>query len=163
MLGAIKILVLAASLSGSAVADHSLEGGVLKAINALRVSHGLVALRSNPALAGAAAGHAFEMAADGYFSHDDVNGAPFSKRIIPRYGPTGYGYWQIGENLLWSSGSLDAQGAVTMWWNSPGHRENMMRPSFREIGLSAVHENAAPGTFGGYDVTIVTADFGVRR
>ena len=31
------------------------------------------------------------------------------------------------------------------------------------IGLAAVHTHSAPGTYGGREVTIVTADFGVRR
>jgi hypothetical protein len=38
-----------------------------------------------------------------------------------------------------------------------------MNPRWREIGVSAVHENAAPGVYKGLDVTIVTTDFGVRR
>ena len=46
---------------------------------------------------------------------------------------------------------------------SPEHRANLLSAKWREIGLSAVHVQAAPGTFDGLDVTIVTADFGVRR
>jgi uncharacterized protein YkwD len=72
-------------------------------------------------------------------------------------------YWSVGENLLWSSPSVDASGALSMWFNSPEHRKNMLTPRWREIGLSAVHVSAAPGTYGGREVTIVTADFGVRR
>jgi uncharacterized protein YkwD len=53
--------------------------------------------------------------------------------------------------------------AVRMWMKSPGHRENILTARWREIGLSAVHATAAPGTFRGLDVTIVTTDFGVRR
>jgi hypothetical protein len=39
----------------------------------------------------------------------------------------------------------------------------MLTARWRDIGLSAVHLTAAPGTYGGREVTIVTADFGVRR
>jgi uncharacterized protein YkwD len=172
MLGRRTCLLLAISLAllcapgafaGTAVADHALETGVLQQINALRSSHGLARLRLNPALSAAAAGHSLEMAQYGYFSHDDVHGAPFSKRVEARYPSGSYAYWQTGENLLWSSPGIDAAGALKMWWNSPPHRENLLRPAYREIGLSAVHATAAPGAFGGLEVTIVTADFGVRR
>mgnify|MGYP006175290829 CR=1 FL=1 len=33
----------------------------------------------------------------------------------------------------------------------------------RDVGVSAAHYDSAPGAFGGRSVTIVTADFGVRR
>jgi uncharacterized protein YkwD len=47
--------------------------------------------------------------------------------------------------------------------NSPEHKAILLTPRWREIGLSAVHSSGAPGTYGGREVTIVTADFGVRR
>jgi uncharacterized protein YkwD len=50
-----------------------------------------------------------------------------------------------------------------MWMGSPEHRANLLKGEWREIGLSAVHVASAPGTFKGLEVTIVTADFGVRR
>ena len=46
---------------------------------------------------------------------------------------------------------------------SPGHRANLLSPRWREIGIAAVHAASAPGVYGGHEVTIVTADFGVRR
>jgi uncharacterized protein YkwD len=53
--------------------------------------------------------------------------------------------------------------ALQMWLNSSEHRKNLLNPAWREIGISAVHQSAAPGVFKGMDVTIVTTDFGVRR
>ena len=47
--------------------------------------------------------------------------------------------------------------------NSPEHRANILTPRWREIGISAVHFAAAPGTYKGLEVTIITTDFGVRR
>jgi uncharacterized protein YkwD len=47
--------------------------------------------------------------------------------------------------------------------HSPEHRANILKPEWREIGVSAVHLDTAPGTYGGRPVTIVTTDFGVRR
>jgi uncharacterized protein YkwD len=45
---------------------------------------------------------------------------------------------------------------------SPGHRQNILTPQWREIGLAAVTVHGAPGVYGGMDVVIVTTDFGVR-
>jgi uncharacterized protein YkwD len=152
-----------------ATAEHpattmsSLEQGVLADINALRREHGLAPLRISTRLSAAAKQHSSEMAARGYFSHDSANGSSFDRRIA-RYYPMGASrYWSVGENLLWSSPDVDAGGALNMWWNSPEHKKNMLTARWREIGLSAVHVPAAPGTYGGREVTIVTTDFGVRR
>ena len=46
--------------------------------------------------------------------------------------------------------------------HSAPHRANLLTARWRQIGISAVHVNAAPGTFGGQATTIITADFGVR-
>ena len=137
---------------------------MLENINALRAQHGLGRLRLSRALVAAAHQHSSEMASRGYFSHDSANGGSFDHRIA-RFYPMGHGYyyWSVGENLLWSSPNVDAPGALDMWWNSPEHRKNMLTARWREIGLSAVHVPAAPGTYGGREVTIVTTDFGVRR
>jgi uncharacterized protein YkwD len=141
----------------------SLEQGVLSEINSVRKEHGLVPLRLSGSLSAAARQHSAEMAARGYFSHDSVNGSSFDKRIA-RYYPIGRSrFWSVGENLLWSSPDVDPNGALDMWWNSPEHRKNMLTARWREIGVSAVHVPAAPGTYGGRAVTIVTTDFGVRH
>jgi uncharacterized protein YkwD len=141
----------------------ALEQGVLSDINALRREHGLAPLRLSARLSAAARQHSDEMAARGYFSHDSANGSSFDKRIARFYPIGGTHYWAVGENLLWSSPQVDADSALTMWWNSPEHRKNMLTARWREIRLAAVHVAAAPGTYGGREVTIVTTDFGVRR
>jgi uncharacterized protein YkwD len=141
----------------------SLEQGVLSDINALRRQHGLAPLRLSLRLSAAARQHSVEMATRGYFSHDSANGSPFDSRIKRYYPLAGARYWSVGENLLWSSPDVDAGAALQMWWNSPEHRQNMLTRRWRQVGVSAVHVDAAPGTFGGRAVTIVTTDFGVRH
>ena len=135
---------------------------VLGAVNQVRTQHGLVPLKLAPGLSAAALQHAQEMAQDGYFSHDSVDGSAFWKRIQRTYGSNGFGLWSVGENLLWSSPDVDAAGAVKLWMESPEHRANLLTARWREIGLATVHKAGAPGTFHGLDVTIVAADFGVR-
>jgi len=172
-----RLLVLAASVcalwtvalpAGAAEnrptgAMAALEQGVLADMNTLRKQHGLSALRLSSALSASARQHSLEMAQRGYFSHSSANGSSFDRRIA-RFYPMGHRhYWSVGENLLWSSPDVDAGGALLMWFDSLEHRRNMLNARWREIGLSAVHVAAAPGTYGGREVTIVTADFGVRR
>jgi uncharacterized protein YkwD len=164
----ICVLLLVALPAGAAStaprsALQSLEQAVLANMNGLRREHGLAPLRLNRKLSAAALVHSNDMAARGYFSHTSANGASFDRRIA-RYYPMGKSrYWSVGENLLWSSPSVDAARALELWLNSPEHKKNMLTPRWREIGLSAVHVTSAPGTFAGREVTIVTADFGVRR
>ena len=55
-----------------------------------------------------------------------------------------------------------APSAVGEWMASPPHRQNILAPEWREIGIGAVHFASAPGAYGGRSVTIVTADFGAR-
>jgi len=161
-------LAIVASPAGAtadrpATALGALEQGVLADINALRAQHGLGPLRLSSRLSAAARQHSSEMASRGYFSHNSANGSSFDSRI-KRFYPMGSNhYWSVGENLLWSSPDVDAAEALNMWFNSPEHRKNMLTARWREIGLSAVHVAAAPGTYGGREVTIVTTDFGVRR
>jgi uncharacterized protein YkwD len=152
-----------ASSQAPTTAMATLEQGVLTDVNALRHEHGLAALRLSPKLAAAARAHSFEMARRGYFGHDSANGSSFDKRIVRYYPLRGTRYWSVGENLLWSSPDVDAAGALNMWLDSPEHRRILLTARWREIGLSAVHLSSAPGTYGGREVTIVTADFGVRR
>jgi uncharacterized protein YkwD len=141
----------------------ALEQDVLANVNLLRRQHGLRALRLSSKLAAAARSHSGEMAQRGYFSHDSANGTSFDKRISRFYSLGGKRYWSVGENLLWSSPDVSASAALDMWLNSPEHRKILLTARWREVGLSAVHVQAAPGAYGGREVTIVTADFGVRR
>lgn len=152
-----------ASSQRPATSLSTLEQGVLSDINALRKQHGLAPLRLSASLSAAARQHSSEMAARGYFSHSSANGSSFDKRIARFYPVGGSHYWSVGENLLWSSPSVSAAGAMKMWIASPEHLRNMLTVRWREIGVSAVRVVNAPGVFGGRSVTIITTDFGDRR
>jgi uncharacterized protein YkwD len=144
-------------------ARNGLERSVLIEINALRRKHGLTALRPNASLRAAADAHSSAMAVRGFFSHESADGTSFWKRVKRYYGSGRRAYWSVGENLLWSSPDVDAAGALRMWLNSPPHRKNLLTARWREVGLSAVHVDAGPGVYNNAPVTILTADFGVRR
>jgi uncharacterized protein YkwD len=140
----------------------ALDAGVLGRLNAIRVAHGLRPLRLNPRLSEAAAFHSHELAADGYFSHDSPDGTAFWKRIERWYTPAQSGTWSVGENLLWCSPDVDAAQALDAWMRSPEHRANILDPSWREVGVAAVHVVRAGGVYHDRPVTIITTDFGAR-
>jgi len=144
-------------------ASNALERGVLAEINVLRKRPALVALRLSSRLDSAANAHSLAMARRGFFAHESADGTSFWRRVERYYGSKGYPYWSVGENLLWSSPDVDPAGALKMWLNSPPHRKNLLTARWREVGLAAVHVQVAPGVFNGLEVTILTADFGVRR
>jgi uncharacterized protein YkwD len=164
LLALLAIVVAPAALAAGAASDaasiDALDAGVLTRLNEIRTAHGLAPLRPNAALANAALAHSAEMVADGYFAHDSPDGSPFWKRLA-RY-THGGGGWSAGENLLWSSPGLDAARALQLWMASPEHRENILRPGWREIGIGAVHAASAGGVYGGVPVTVITTDFGAR-
>jgi uncharacterized protein YkwD len=163
LVAAVAASSAAASPRTPAAALSPLESGVLVDINAFRAQHGLPRLRLNTQLTAAAREHSSQMAEDGYFAHESADGSPFWKRVQSFYASSPWRFWSVGENLLWSSPSIDPNGALKLWLASPEHRKNLMNPRWREIGVSAVHAASAPGTYNGLDVTIVTTDFGVRR
>jgi len=144
-------------------AVSAFERQVLTQINVVRNRHRLAPLRMSTPLSTAADTHSLKMGRLGFFAHESSDGSSFWKRVQRFYGWKGYRMWAVGENLLWASPEIDAAAAVQMWMESPGHRANLLSKQWREIGLSAVFIPAAPGVYGGRDVTIVTADFGIRR
>src|SRR5215218_8546437 len=78
-----------------------LANAALCIVNQERTSRGLKPLKSNRHLASAAGGHARDMVARRYFSHDSMNGGSFVDRIrragyVPRRALP-----SLGEDLAW--------------------------------------------------------------
>jgi uncharacterized protein YkwD len=74
--------------------------------------------------------HCREMALRGYFNHNTPEGLnPFQRldAINPPF------YTAAGENI--AAGQDSPQAVVTGWMNSPGHRANILNPSFRRVGI----------------------------
>ena len=139
-----------------------LESAVLDELNLVRLEHGLRQLRLSPSLTEAADNHSLQMVKAGYFGHESPNGSHFARRIKGFYKPRAIKRkWTVGENLIWRTDRLTARAAVTAWLASPGHRENLLGPKFREVGISAVRA-VAPGVYGHRRVVVLTVDFGAR-
>jgi uncharacterized protein YkwD len=125
----------------------------------IRSQRGLGTLAENAALDEAAAEHTEDMLARNYFDHDSPEGGTFDQRILS----AGYARkdqaWSLGENLLWADGDLATPAAMmNAWMNSEGHRENILNPRYRELGLAV-----RLGTPEGEGGVTVSAEFGVVR
>jgi uncharacterized protein YkwD len=141
---------------------YGFEAHVLAAINDLRRAQGLLPLRLNAALAGVASRHSLSMAEHGFFEHASLDGSTCSKRVQAAYPRNHSRFWRVGENLAWASPRMSPRQALGLWLASPRHRKILLSPLWRDVGLGAVHA-AAGGVYAGRAVTILTADFGVRR
>jgi uncharacterized protein YkwD len=139
-----------------------LNGGIVARINAVRAARGLPRLAVSVELEAAARFHNRQMAQSGQFRHESPDGSSFWQRVRRFYGAAGFRTWSVGEALVWQSPTASAAEVVAAWLASPPHRAILLEPSFREIGVSAVQDSAAPGDFDGLQAMIVTADFGVR-
>jgi uncharacterized protein YkwD len=163
-LGVVALACLAApaAFAGANVSASALDAGVLNDLNAIRIAHGLVPLRLDAELSAAAEAHSLDMLRKGYFSDSSANGGSFWQRIAHYYPSGGSSHWTVGENTLWSAGSIDAHAELAAWMASPPHRANILFPGWRQIGIATASASDAAGAFGGQAVTITTTDFGTR-
>jgi uncharacterized protein YkwD len=121
------------------LSQSQMESSIGCLINEERTSRGLAPVQANGDLRQAAVSHSSEMVDEGYFEHTSPAGVTFIDRIESTGYMRGARSWLVGENLVWGSGSLSTpQALVTAWMNSPPHRENLLKPRFREIGIAAV-------------------------
>ncbi len=128
--------------------------------NKVRAQNGVAPLRASTRLRRAATGHSKDMVAAGYFEHTSPGGTTMVDRILSAdYVRSGQG-WMLGENLAWGTGSLGTpRGAMKAWMGSPGHRANILKRGFRELGVGVVARVPDSGDAG----ATYTVDFGVRR
>ena len=144
--------------------DDGNEGAVRAAIlclhNKLRADRGLPQLRESAKLRRAALGHSRDMVSRGYFEHTTPSGTTMVDRIqAARYTPRNAA-WALGENLAWGTGRLATPREIMRaWMDSPGHRANIVKRSYREIGIGVV--TGVPSARG--EGATYTADFGVIR
>jgi uncharacterized protein YkwD len=148
--------------STSARYSQALQRGVVAEVNRARRSFGRSPLRLSPQLLRAGQEHARELALHGLFTHDWSNGAPFRSWIQLYYPRTRRSQWRAGENLAWATPELSAAHTIDMWLASPPHRVNLLDRRWNQIGIGVVEAFNAGGIYGGRDVVLVAAEFGVR-
>ena len=139
-------LVLAAPATAMAGLTKN-EAALLRQMNVVRAQHGLGRLTFAQNLERAARSHSHSMLAGNVFAH-----GAFGSRML-QFDISGT---FAGENLAWGTGTRGtARGVVAAWLASPEHRANLLRPSFKRVGVGAL-----TGTFLGHQgARVITADF----
>lgn len=125
---------------------------LLQDTNVQRQKAGLSQLVLNTNLSQAAAAKAADMFANNYWAHNSPTGKTPWDFIIR----SGYKYTLAGENL--AKNFQTSGGVVEAWMNSPTHRDNMVKPGYRDIGFAVVN-----GMLLGEETTLVVQMFGTSN
>ncbi len=112
--------------------------------NQERIALGFEPLSESYKLNEAAQLKAKDMLENNYFSHENLEGEPFWSW----FEVVGYNYKFAGENL--AIGFLDSQEVHQAWLESELHRQNILNPEYKEIGMAV-----ARGDFSGNETTLV--------
>ena len=112
--------------------DPVAERQLLDLVNEERAQRGIGVLVADERLVSVARSHSEEMLKLKYFSHESpVSGSPFD-----RLKAAGIAYSRAGENLAYAQSVAVAHRALM---ESPGHRENILRPEFSRIGIGVIN------------------------
>lgn len=110
------------------------EKAVCELTNEERRKAGLESLLPNRKLFEAARAHAGNMAKHNKMTHK-LDGKDVAARVEAR----GYRYFLVGENV--ASGQETPDAAMASWMRSSGHRANILRREFTEIGVGVAHND----------------------
>lgn len=111
--------------------DPDAEKQLFDLVNNERTSRGLHPLALDPRLVPIARAHADEMFRLKYFGHiSPVTGSPFDRLM-----KAGVAYQRAGENLAYAQSVAVAHKGLM---DSEGHRENILRPEFTNLGIGVM-------------------------
>ncbi len=122
---------------------------LFSAVNVKRAEAGLGALVLDQRLSRAAALKAQDMFAKSYWAHNSPDGKTPWEFVTA----AGYRYRVAGENLAKNFSTSNA--VVDAWMASSTHRDNVMRPDYKDIGFAVVN-----GVLDGEETTLVVQMFG---
>jgi uncharacterized protein YkwD len=128
-------------------------------INRVRARKGRHRLDTSDQLEQASQAHTDYMRDHKCFDHQCDGEASLKKRLETSGYPSGT--WEAGENIAYGGGDMGTPKAIfKAWMGSPGHRANILKRKFRDIGVGFAHgtpkhPHADGGTY--------TADFGYRH
>ena len=147
-----------ANASAGSATKRALVRATLCVLNAQRARHNLRPLRLNRKLSRAARRHSRAMAARHFFSHTSLSGASFVDRIRRTGYLSGARSWSVERTSPTARAAAPAPRSIgNAWMNSAGHRANILRSSYRAIGIGI-----ALGTPTGGRGATYTTDFGRR-
>jgi len=118
-----------------AKARPDLESKMLEWVNKERTSRGLRPLQWDPQLLPVARSHSQDMFQRGYFSHYTLEG----KDPFDRMKAAGVKYYTAGENLALGPTLMICHDGLM---NSPGHRANILNPSYGRIAIGILDGGA---------------------
>ncbi len=124
---------------------------VIRITNVKRSAVGLSPLSLNQTLSNAAYTKGRDMIDRDYWAHV----APDGTQPWKFFKDFDYKYRYAGENLARDFSS--ASNVVDAWMSSPTHKENILNPKYKEIGIGVVE-----GDLAGSDTTIVVQFFGTK-
>jgi hypothetical protein len=124
---------------------------VVRLTNEKRAENGLEPLSLNSTLSSAAQAKGADMLNKDYWAHVAPDGTQPWKFFID----FGYKYRYAGENL--ARDFSNPQSAVDAWMASPSHKENMLSPKYKEMGIAVVE-----GDLAGVDTTVIVQFFGTK-
>jgi uncharacterized protein YkwD len=130
------------------------ERATLCLLNAERRAKGLRPLRRDPLLRVAALRQSRDMVRRRFFEHVNPDGLDHHDRILRAGYRVGTGAFATGENL--ATGQREASTPAVIvdgWMHSPGHRANILRGAFEEIGIGIVPRAEQGGPGGTYTTT----------
>lgn len=123
---------------------EDLEAKMLELVNEERAKEGLKPLKADPEMLVVARAHSKDMFARGYFSHI----TPEGKSPFDRMRREHVRFLTAGENLaLGQTLQICHRGLM----NSPGHRANILQPSFGRVGIGILD--------GGFYGLMITQNF----
>jgi uncharacterized protein YkwD len=137
----------AAAPASTPTPSRTYSSALLRAINSARAAQGLAPLRIEPHLALAARRYSRVLARTSQLTHL-AQGQDVGERLAAA-GWRGQAY---GEDL---AVGMTAEQTVAAWLASPMHRQVLLSPAFRRVGLGIAH-----GSWQGSATHFVTADLG---
>lgn len=109
---------------------------VVELVNVERSKNGLKPLTMNNELSKVATLKSQDMAKLNYFNHNSPTyGSPFD--MMKKYGIS---YRTAGENI--AMGQTTPEQVMQGWMNSPGHRANILKSSFTQIGVGVAKNSS---------------------
>lgn len=128
--------------------NSELELEVLTLVNIEREKEGLSPLVWNNQLGYAARYHAMDMATDNYFKHDSYDIVDGSLVMVCKTFDRIAKFYTEGfsgtENI--SAGNSTAAAIVDGWMNSPGHKQNILDPNAKYLGIGYYQKQGSDWT-----------------
>ncbi|MGN0527126.1 MAG: CAP domain-containing protein [Acutalibacteraceae bacterium] len=143
-IGTNSVYAFSAKLNGTASyrmsesSDYEVHSKIVFHVtNGVRAINGVKPLIFDEAASKVAIAHSKDMADNNYFAHENLQGDRASDRLTA----AGIEWYSCGENII--AGYTDPYYAVCGWYNSQGHRNNILNNRFEKLGVGYAYNSAS--------------------